>query len=218
MPSLAPFEPVVGRRYLIMGKAWTITTVDENSAALILHCADPAEPATTMSRAALAALICLEDANGWHEQSGANPPTLTLDAVILVFLRLSRLYDWFCRLFVLRRLLRVRGHSWKSTEFIAAYKCAVEDLEALRSATPFNAGRDWELVTMYLTLRRWVLSGYAFEALQQQGVAPNPQTEDDFYSDMRRRLKAIRKKHPAMSIAGIQRELKKQLKREQAST
>lgn len=211
MEGIVCFELRAGQRIRIRGANYHVTSAEQHDRGVTLRADDEIGTTLRISRAELQALVVLEEAEMVDELE--EPDRRSSDFLTnLSFLSPHRLHDWQLMVILIRAMLPVRHHSYKSPTFRRAYDAACELLAACKELSPIRGGKTWSMHTIYHTLRRWRASGYAYAALQKKGIAyRKPNRQSILHRKAREIASEAAFEKAGQTIAALHRETNRQL-------
>lgn len=208
MSSLVPFELRPGRRVRIDRKTYTILATNSKTPAVSLI--DEKNTRRQVSRSELAALVVLEraemvdeleadesddDADAWRRATNIT----SLDA--------HRIIDWFCKMFLVRQMLRVNG-SPKSHGYREAYARACTLLAESLERAGYLYCNTWSVWTIYHDVLRLRRHKYRVAALQRKGVEYTPHMRKNAaFEEIKKHVQGRLLDQPQMSVANVHREV-----------
>lgn len=177
MPRLVPFELRRGMKIRIDDRHYTVASVSRDMPMLTLCPDRHGDPDIPISRSELAALFVQERAQAIDGEMDDEESPPCLDTVRedtdISALKPHRLIDWFCKVFLIRRMLREYGGKLKSPKsnlFLSTYQNACDDLTEFLAGNGLTECKTWSKWTIYHDLLRLQQKQYELGALQKKGV------------------------------------------------
>lgn len=204
MARLTSFDPAEARVLRIGEYRYRVRSNPHGQPTLRLQNLSAGGEDLEISRAELAAAVVLEDAAFEDEIEDPDPNVRAVTN--LSFLPISRLWDWFAKIFLLRRMHRYSGVSPQSKIFRLAHEQALAELEAWQQACGVLDAKRWTAWTCYQELLRWRRSGHQLGAIHRKGLEYSPWTKRENTRDAAREIAAeIKYANPHLTVAQVHR-------------
>ena len=169
MSRLIAFEHRVGSWLAIDGRNFEILQHLRGSGFMTLKPRN-GDPLVTLSTSELAALLVQERAAYIDEFEAPDPEPKPLRVFThLSNLDIARTFDWFSKMYLIRRMYPFIGHSPKSDAFRNGFAESCENLENYLKET-IQGCKTWSIWTAYHDLLRFKNYRFDIAALQKKGV------------------------------------------------
>lgn len=211
MSRLMPMELRAGRRARIDDTLYVIRKVDTRTPYIDVS-REGEETVTQVSRSELAALIVEERATLLDEPE--DPEPVPRRAVTdITNLKVTRVIDWFAKMYVVRGMIHEKGCP-KSSSYRKAFEARLAEVTLHLEACGISRFPGWSVHTVYHDVLRLRSAGYDLAALQVKGVEYVPLTPghtSELFDDLRSQLEELVLENPTWSKANLHRELNKTL-------
>lgn len=213
MARLIPFSLQIGQRLVIRDKRYVVTQMGLASRAAVLSREGGGDERVEVSRNELAALLVNEQARFFDELEEPEAERAQLRTVTdITHLSVARMMEWQSKIYLLKALAHLVGHSPRSKAFTSAMEEALGNLQIWHEALGLGGQSTWSPWTLYHDLLRWRANAYDIAALQRKGVEYCPWSQKNELYDVVREIAAYQlKQHPSISAAGLHRKINQEL-------
>lgn len=213
MSRLTPFSLRVGTRLEIGGSRFLVSKCERMASTVELQLEGYAGPASTVSRNELATLVASEQARMLDDLEEPEPLGVRRRQwTDISHLSIPRMFDWHSKVYLLKALLPLEGRSPKSKVFRETLAQASAELSVWHAEMGTGYAPDWSAWTLYHDILRWRYAGHDMAALQKKGVEYSPWSKSRELYDLAREIAAeVLNKEPAVSAAGLHRQVNKGL-------
>jgi hypothetical protein len=193
----------------IHGKEHTISAAPRGSSTLTLI--DEENKRVSISRAVLAALLVTQQAeliDDIEVYENDEEAECWRTATNVFALEAHRIVDWFGKLFLVRRMLRMNG-SPRSKVYRLQFGQASRELDDWYAAMDISGYSRWSQWTVYHDVLRMRHHRYRLSALQVKGVEYRAQiSANEEREALKKRAEEMLLANPSWTVANLHRELK----------